>query len=306
MLYMLSWQQAQAMEKVSLKLQWLDQFQFAGYYVAKEKGFYEKAGLDVEIIPFTFGSPNVVNDVVEGRATYGTGRSSLLAAHVKGLPVVALSAIFQETPSVLLTRDDTGIEHLSDLIGRRIMITPDELGAASTIGMLASEGLRVFDVVRMDHSYNLDDLINKKTDAMACYVSNEPFVLKEKGVGFNSFSPKDFGQNYYGDLLFTSQKELKTHPGRVKRFKAASLMGWAYAFDHIDETVNLIKRSYNGQKKSVKSLTFEGQELKKLAYQDGLPLGHISKAKFTEIAKLYYNLGILPEVKELDSFVLED
>ncbi len=295
--------QGRALEAVSLKLQWLDQFQFAGYYMAKEKGFYQNAGLDVEIIPFTFGSSNVVEDVVLGKATYGTGRSSLLAARYQGLPVVALAAVFQETPSVLLTRTDTGIENISDLIGRRIMITPDELGAAATMGMLASQGLRAFDIVRIKHSYNLDDLINKNTDAMACYVSNEPFVLKEKGVAFNSFAPSQYGQNYYGDLLFTSESEAKSHPKRVAAFKKASLQGWAYAFNHIEETARLIKAKYNGQDKSIESLIFEGRELKKLAYKKGVPLGNISTERFQEIARLYYDLGVLSEIKPIDGFI---
>jgi len=295
-----------AYEKVSLKLQWLDQFQFAGYYMAKEKGFYRDRGLDVSIQPFTFESADVVAQVLTGRATYGTGRSSLLAARVQGKPVVVLAAIFQDTPSVLLTRKDTGIENISDLIGRKIMITPEELGAAATMGMLQQEGVRAFDVIRQKHSYNLDDLITGKTDAMASYVSNEPFLLKEKGVAFNSFAPKDYGQVYYGDLLFTSEHEIRKNPERVKAFRDASLKGWAYAFNHIEETVQVIKESYNGQNKSVESLIFEGQKLRQLAYKDGVELGNVTEDKFRQIAQLYYEIGIFPEVYTFDGFIWQE
>ncbi len=295
-----------AYEKVSLKLQWLDQFQFAGYYMAKEKGFYRDRGLDVSIQPFTFESDDVVAQVLTGKATYGTGRSSLLAARVQGKPVVVLAAVFQDTPSVLLTRKDTGIENVSDLIGRKIMITPDELGAAATMGMLQQEGVRAFDVIRQKHSYNLDDLITGKTDAMASYISNEPFLLKEKGIAFNSFAPKDYGQTYYGDLLFTSEREARENPKRVKAFREASLMGWAYAFNHIEETVQVIKESYNGQNKSVESLIFEGQELRKLAYKDGIELGNVTADKFRQIAQLYYEIGIFPEIYTFDGFIWQE
>ncbi|GGF60457.1 hypothetical protein GCM10011332_12750 [Terasakiella brassicae] len=295
-----------AYEKVSLKLQWLDQFQFAGYYMAKEKGFYRDRGLDVAIQPFTFENDDVVAQVLTGKATYGTGRSSLLATRVQGKPVVVLAAIFQDTPSILLTRKDTGIENISDLIGRKIMITPDELGAAATMGMLQQEGVRAFDIIRQKHSYNLDDLITGKTDAMASYISNEPFILKEKGIAFNSFAPKDYGQAYYGDLLFTSEREIRENPKRVKAFREASLMGWAYAFNHIEETVQVIKESYNGQKKSVESLLFEGHELRKLAYQNGVELGNVTADKFHQIAELYYEIGIFPEVYTFDGFIWQE
>jgi len=292
-----------ANDKVTLKLQWLDQFQFAGYYMAKEKGFFEAHGLDVKIVPFTFGSPDVVEEVIGHPATYGTGRSSLIASRVQGKPVVVLAAIFQDTPSILLTRKDTKIGDVSDLVGRRIMITPDELGAAATMGMLASEGVRAFDIIRQKHSYNLDDLIDGKTDAMACYISNEPFVLKEKGIEFNGFAPKDYGQDFYGDLLFTSKDEVQNHPNRVRAFHKAALMGWKYAFSHIDETVELIKSQYDGQNKSVASLRYEGEVLKDLAYKGELPLGHVSETKFREISQLYFELGIFPEVYEFDGFI---
>lgn len=294
---------AKVPEKITLKLQWLDQFQFAGYYMAKEKSFYQDAGLNVEIISYTNGKQNVVQNVTTGIAQYGTGRSSLIVDKMAGKPVVLLAAIFQDSPSVLLTRVDTGIERISDLVGRKIMISSDALVSADYMGMLAEENVRPHDIVHQPHSYNLDDLINKKTDAMACYVSNEPYILKQKNIAFRSFSPKDFGQNYYGDLLFTSKREAIYHPDRVRAFKKASLKGWAYAFDNIEETVRVIKRSYNGQEKSFESLIFEGQELKKLAYKKGVPLGHINMDKIQAITDLYYSKGMFEDKTHLNGFV---
>ncbi|RLA71775.1 MAG: histidine kinase, partial [Epsilonproteobacteria bacterium] len=77
------------LEKVSVVLVWLDQFQFAGYYMAKEKGFYADAGLEVEIKKFNYLT-NVVDEVLDGRATYGVGRSSLIKLRAEGKKVVLL------------------------------------------------------------------------------------------------------------------------------------------------------------------------------------------------------------------------
>lgn len=294
---------AQAAERVTLKLQWLDQFQFAGYYMAKEKGFYKTAGLSVKIIPYENGSQDVVQEISKGKVQYGAGRSSLIVDRVVGKPVVVVAAIFQHSPAVLLTRDDTGIERISDLIGRNVMISSEALVSADIMGMLTAENVRPHDIIHQRHSFNLDDLILKKTDAMASYVSNEPFVLRERAIGFRMFHPKDYGQDYYGDLLFTSVREAKFHPERVKAFRTASLKGWAYAFAHIEETVKLIKRSYNKQNKTFESLIFEGQELKKLAYEKGLALGDVSMEKMQDIAALYHSKGMLPDNYDLSGLV---
>ncbi len=296
--------QAETLGEVTLKLQWLDQFQFAGYYMALEKGFYRDAGLQVKIIPYTQGSQDVVDTVTSAPGIYGTGRSSLVVDRVLGKPVVALAAIFQDAPSVLLTRKDTGIQAISDLVGRKIMISADALAAAEYLGMFAQQGVRRHDIIHQNHSYNLDDLISGKTDAMACYVSNEPYILREKGIGFNAFHPNDFGQDYYGDLLFTSEREVTENPKRARAFREASLQGWAYAFDHIEETARLIKRKYNSQNKSLASLIFEGEELKKISLKAGVPLGHITMKKLREAAQAYYDLGIFSERFNLKGILL--
>lgn len=86
-----------AKEKVTLQLQWLHQFQFAGYYVAKEQGYYDAAGLDVTIKEIT---PDIIvaEDVVSQKAQYGVGRSTLLVNRADGIPIVLLGAIFQHSP----------------------------------------------------------------------------------------------------------------------------------------------------------------------------------------------------------------
>ncbi len=88
-------------DKVSLQLIWKNQFQFAGYYVARELGFYDDAGLDVTIKEYEFGT-DVTADVVSQRADFGVGRSSLILEHMEGKPVFLLSAIFQHSPFMLL------------------------------------------------------------------------------------------------------------------------------------------------------------------------------------------------------------
>jgi polar amino acid transport system substrate-binding protein len=293
------------MEKVSVKLQWVDQFQFAGYYVAKERGFYRDAGLEVELQKFD-AEKLAVDEVMSGRSTYGIGRSSLLNDRMAGKKVVALAAIFQSSPFILLSQKSLDIQTPRDLIGKRVMMTEDFQDAISVRAMLNSQGIELDRINVIKHSYNPLDLANGKTDVMACYISNEPFVLQEKGIETNAINPEQYGFDFYSDILFTSENEVKNHPKRVRAFVDATLKGWEYAFAHIPETARMIHKQYNPQNKSLESLIYEGEVLKNLAYRDNHPLGTISVDKFRRISDIYKVMGIHQNEKRLDGFVYED
>ena len=288
-------------DKVSLQLQWLHQFQFAGYYMAKEKGFYDEVGLDVDILEM-HNNTDVLNKVLSLEATYGTGRSSLIIDKFQGKDIALLSAIFQESPSVLLSTD-LNIKQPKDLKNKRIMVTHDELTSTSILSMLASQNLTLKDVKIQEHSFNIDDLITSKTDSMASYLSNEPYILSQKGLPFNVLNPKTYGFDFYGDLLFTSQNEIKNNPQRAIAFTKASLKGWEYAFAHIEESAKLIYEKYNTQNKTLEHLMFEGEVLKQLAYSGVDRVGIIDVKKIESIAKIYAIVGLMDFDLDFRDFV---
>ena len=281
------------LEKVSLRLDWLHQFQFAGYYMAKEKGFFQENGLDVEIKEFNYGVDQI-QEVLDKKSTYAVGKSSLIIDRLEGKKVLALAAMFQESPMVLLTKKDSNIKTPKDLLNKKVMLTPDARSAVAINSMIVSQGLKLEDINFQPHSFKLDDLINGTTDAMGCYLSNEPFLLQQRGVEFNTLNPKDFGFEFYGGILFTSDDELKDHPNRLHNFYSAVLKGWSYAFENIDETVEIILTKYNTQNKTKDALRFEGYALKQLAHYDQGQLGKLDLKKIKEIMKIYLLLGLTP------------
>ncbi|MEA2111602.1 MAG: ABC transporter substrate-binding protein [Campylobacterota bacterium] len=288
-------------EDVVLQLQWKHQFQFAGFYVAKEQGFYEQAGLDVEIRELEY-SMSVTNEVLSGRAEYGVGRSSLLISKSSGKDVVALGAIFQTSPSILISTNPD-VKTPEDLVNKTVMINGEEAESASMIAMLLSHGVSMKDLKLQEHTFNLEDLISKKTDAMACYLSNEPFLLDELNISYQILNPKDYGYDFYGDILFTSQSQIKKNPEAVKRFYDASMKGWRWAFDNIELTAELIKQKYNSQNKSLRSLIYEGNVLKQLAFSNDVPFGYLSNERFEEIADAYRLSGLLKGEYSTEGFI---
>lgn len=293
-----------ATQKVVLQLGWLNQFQFAGYYVAKELGYYKDAGIDAEIREYN-NDIDISKVIKNKEADFAIGRSSLLIDKSNGEDIVAMGAIFQESPLILLVRDDSGISSISDLKNKKIMLTKDAKDSASVIAMLFSNGISDKDYVHLSHSFNIDDLIDGKTDAMASYISNEPIQMENKGIGYKIFYPKDYGFHFYSDILFTSSAFIKKHPKLSKSFYEASIKGWEYAFTHISRTAEIIYKKYNTQNKTLVQLTREGEVLHQLAYDKERELGYIKKDKLSDILRVYKLLGLVTNDIDLDSFIYE-
>jgi PAS domain S-box-containing protein len=291
------------LQKVSLSLEWLDQFQFAGYYMAKEKGFYKDVGLDVEIQKYDAKRTSLAK-VLNSEATYGIGGASTIRSIAHGANVIMLGAILQSTPMILISREESHIKSTKDLIGKRIMFSENML--RETKNMLFGENFPLNQVHIQEHSHNIEDLINKKTDVMSAYISNEPFLLNKRGIKYNIISPKNYGVDFYSEILFTSRDELENHKQRAIDFRDASLKGWRYAFRHIEESVEVILKKYNTQHKSKAALIFEAKELKKLAYYRTDKLGVMNISKIKKIYNIYRKNGVLSEHINISDYMLQE
>ncbi len=296
---------AQNDKKITLQLNWLNQFQFAGYYMAKEKGFYKDVNLDVQIKENTLNT-DIVKEVETQNADFAVGSSSLIIEKINGKDIVVLSAIFQESPLVLLVKKDSNINRVKDLKNKKIMITSDAKYSASILAMLSANELTVNDFIVQKHSFDLNDLINGNTDAMGSYISNEPIILKEKDIEYKIFDPKDFGFDFYSDILFSSSEYIKNNPKITKEFYEASLKGWKYAFENLAETAEVIYSKFNTQNKTYIHLVKEGEVLKKLAYPTNNELGEFNENKLNNIANVFKLLGLVNKDLDLKEFIYSE
>ena len=278
-------------KEVTLQLPWKYQFQFAGYIIAKEKGFYKDIGLDITLKEFE-SKLDVIKDLDENIIEYAVLRPTSMLDISKGKELSYLATIFQSSPLVLLTDKSSGINSLSDLKNKRIMTSGDLGSDVSLLSMIFSQGIKLEDLIIQEPSFNSKDLIDKKTDLIASYISNEPFTLKEFGGTPVIFNPKDYSFDFYSDILATSKKYLKNNESEVKKFREASLRGWEYAFSNINESVEIIYKKYNSQKKSREALIYEANELKKLAYYNTNELGKTDAEKLEKIYNIYKLLGL--------------
>ncbi|WP_244310434.1 ABC transporter substrate-binding protein [Leptospira noumeaensis] len=289
------------MEKVTLHLKWFHQFQFAGYYAALEKGYYQDVGLNVELLESTVGIKGIHEKVIRSTGQYGVGSNELIQERYKGKPVVVLAVIFQHSPSVLYFKKTSNIQSIHDLAGKRVMLTPrmDEI-----VAYLKKEGIELKDLQLLEHRFNPDDLISGKVDAFSGYATTQAYDFQKAGFPFVEYSPRVAGIDFYGDNFFTSEAEVREHPERVKAFREATLRGWIYAMNHQEEIVDLIYNQYS-QKNSKERLLFEAKQMTPLIQPVLVEMGYMNPGRWRHINEVYSELGMLPKNINLKGFIYD-
>jgi diguanylate cyclase (GGDEF)-like protein/PAS domain S-box-containing protein len=286
------------LEPVTLQLKWKHQFQFAGYYAAKEKGFYKEAGLDVTILEASRGV-DPIKEITSGHAQFGVGTSELILNRYRGDDVIVLGVIFQHSPLNLVTLAESGIDNIHKLVGRKLMIEPS---SAELFAYLLQEGFTQKAFILQHHSLDLNDLLSGKTDAMSVYVTDELYLLKKLGRAYNLFSPLASSIDFYGDNFFTLASELQEHPQRVKAFREATLRGWHYAMQNPDEIAQLIYDRYS-QRHTIEHLQYEAAAMHDLMQPELIEPGYMNTGRWQHIAKTYRQLGLLPENFDVEAML---
>ncbi|MDM5271318.1 transporter substrate-binding domain-containing protein [Sulfurovum sp. zt1-1] len=291
--------QDQTLEKVSVQFEWKHQFEFAGFYAAKEKGFYKEAGLDVTINEHSPGIDTVEN-VLQGVSTYGISSSQLILDRLAGKKVVLLASYFKQNALVLITRPE--IQSIEALKDKQIMGTTGELTQSSLAAMLQLHNLKPDDITVIPHSYDINAFKNGEVDAITAFISNEPFFLDQKQVSYKIFNPAEYGIYSYDVELFTSEKEATQHPHRTQRFINATRKGWKYALNHKEEIIDLIYEKYS-KAKSKEALLYEAKITENLIKKELFSIGAIVPELIKLNTDLYVQLGMVTPDWDLDGFI---
>lgn len=278
-------------------------FEFVPFVVALERGFYRAAGLDVVLREWVPGI-DVASEVGDGRAAFGTLDSTLIVARAKGHPLVALAALWQHSPVALLVRRQAGRDAVSELAGKRVATT--RTTENEILAYLAASGVTS---ERFQHLTAVADvyraLATGEADAGAVFIG-DPAVepLMETG-GYQLLLPRSAGIDLYGMLLLTSQALLQSQPETVRAFRAATLMGLRYTFDHPEEAVDLILSRYHTLNRSRGQLLFEASRMRDLALVPGVAPGAMDVARWRHVLEVYTGLGRLEHGTDLLGFVYD-
>ena len=239
---------ALAADKVTLQLKWVTQAQFAGYYVAKDKGFYKEEGLDVTIKP---GGPDVAPEQVlvgGGADVVVDWMPAALAAREKGAPMVNIAQPFKRSGMELTCRAETGIKKPEDLKGRTLGVwfSGNEypfLNWMSKLGFKTDGspgGVKV-----LKQNFNVDPLLQKQADCISTMTYNEYWQVIDAGYKPEQlvvFNYTDQGVSTLEDGLYVIEDKLKdpAFVDKMARFVKASMKGWEYARAHPEESVKIV------------------------------------------------------------------
>jgi diguanylate cyclase (GGDEF)-like protein len=288
---------AEASEPVAVQFGWHQGFQYAGYYVARERGYYRDAGFEVELRHGGPGAIRPVDAVTQGRAQFGVGNAGLAVDRMDGAPVVAIAALMQSSPAVWVVRghrdpfDADAWRHLP----RRLPFAEKD----------SSELLIALSLHRGAGAPTTADASAAERGVpvlQAAYLSAEAYRLKAAGETISVLNPRDLGVDFYSDVLFTSESLLRGHPGRVARFRAATLRGWAEAFADVEATARLVQDRY-APGVTLEALVHEGTTLKRLARPDAVELGHMTRMRWQHIATLQREHGFGRRPLDVEAFV---
>lgn len=222
---------AQTLTKASLRLKWLPQTQFAGFYLAKARGYYAAEGIDLTINP---GGPNLLTEnlVATGADTFGLsgGTDSVFAARDKGLPVVCVGISHQVTPFVFVSRVDGPIKTLPDFRGKTV--TTWFTGANYVLlGMLAQAGIKPGELTLQPQQVSMTPFIDGQSDVATATLYNEYYTLLTRmgADKLRRFVPEDYGVTFPRDTVIASEATVKGKPELVRGFLRASMRGWREA-----------------------------------------------------------------------------
>ena len=217
---------ARALDRVTFRLQWVHQAQFAGYYLAQDLGLYQEAGLEVDLRAGGPGQPHPLEELAHGRVDFASSwLTEALVRRSQGQSMVNLAQIVQRSALLLVTFSESGIESPRDLTGHRVGLWRDHFAipARALFGRLRIE------VEEVDQNVSMAPFINRAVAAATAMRYNEYHQLYQAGVDPEKLTIFDFaemGLNFPEDGLYASAETWRQRPDICRRFVAASLEGW--------------------------------------------------------------------------------
>ncbi len=279
---------AQAAEKVTIQLKWVTQAQFAGYYVAQDKGYYQAEGLDVTIKP---GGPDIGTPQVlagGGADVIVDWMPSALASREKGVALVNIAQIFKKSGMMLTCRKDSGIKSPSDFRGKTLGVwfygnEYPFLSWMSKLGIPTTGGSNGVTVLKQ--GFNVDPILQKQAECVSTMTYNEYWQIVDAGLSPSElivYKYEDQGVSTLEDGLYVMENKLKSKAfvSKMARFLKASIKGWNYAGDHPDEAADIVLENDDTGAQTEKHQRRMMREISKLVGNQPQGIGYLIPADY--------------------------
>lgn len=230
---------AQSSDKIRFTAHWLPQAQFAGYYVAKEKGFYAKEGLYVELNHA--GDKKSVEFLLQNNETdiISTFLSNAIKLRAENTPVINICQLSQKSALMFVAKKKTNIAEIKDFNNKKIGTWKADFSDIP-LALLYRENI-TFEIIPIQHSINL--FLNDGIDLMTVMWYNEYHKIISAGIEpdeLSAFFLAEYGMDFPEDGIYCLENYYTENKINVDKFIKATLAGWQYAFENEEETLNIV------------------------------------------------------------------
>lgn len=234
--------QENGLEEVTVTLDWTPNTNHTGLYVAKEKGYFQDAGLDVEII--TPGEVGADQLVASGKAEFGIGyQEELTQARVEGVPIISIGAVIQHNTSGFASPKEKGITSPEDFVDKTYGGWGDPVEEAVMTSLMEQENADVdqVNIVNMGKS-DFFTVVKRDIDFAWIYYGWTGVEAELRGEDLNMMYVSDYSDklDYYTPVITTSEKMVQNRPETTQQFMAATSKGYEFAIDQPDEAADIL------------------------------------------------------------------
>ncbi|MGI8423089.1 MAG: ABC transporter substrate-binding protein [Chloroflexota bacterium] len=229
-------------ESFSMRLSWIKNTEFAGFFVAQDKGYYKEEGINLTVNGSAQNLPEI--QAVAGKTDLIglSGGASLMIARGAGIPVKAFGALFQKGPGAFVWLESTGIKGIKDFKGKKV--GHQQTARASTEAMLVINGMTPEDVTMVPIGFDVSPLLTGQVDVLTGLVTNQVVILEQQGhkIGYAPYS--DLGFGFYWNTPFVLDETFNAKKDVLAAWMRASARGWDYALKNPDEVAKLVVDKY--------------------------------------------------------------
>ena len=302
-------------DKVTLQLKWVAQAQFAGYFAAKDLGYYKDECLEVTIRP---GGLQIEPEEVvgKGEAQFGIAwQPGMLAARERGLPLKAIAQVFQYSGMRLVSWKESGLRSASDLKGKKVAVwfAGNELELLATLAKHGLDPKR--DVTLVPESMDMDLFLQHKVDAAAAMTYNELAQVLEtvnpatgKLYESSALNVIDFNKEETAmleDRIIVTEDWIKNPRNQdiSVRFLRASIKGWTYCRDHPDQALKIVLKNAPTLGKSHQA--WQLNEINRLIWPSPQGIGMMNAQRWLETARISHRYGVTKMLAEPSAYTNE-
>jgi NitT/TauT family transport system substrate-binding protein len=287
-----------ALQKVVIGMAYIPSVQFAPWYVAKEKGFFRTAGLDVN---FDYRMDiDALQLVAVGQLDYAiAGGDQVIAARAQKIPVVYLASLYAKFPPTIIAKAKSKIIKPQDLKGKKIGLPLYGTNLLAVKAILRKAGLTESQVQLIDIGYTqIASLTAGKVDAVVGFANNEPLKLRASGYAITQINTWDYFP-LVGHGLITGEQQIAHAPKQVRRMVQATLQGMRYTLNHPEEAFRICRKYLpelgKNQQKAEKAVLMASLQLWENNYTRHHGLGRSNPQDWAESQQLMQELGLIKQ-----------